>query len=807
MESLTKKNQTKKTNFGMIMAIYLAGIFMGAIDTGIVTPARTVIQNNLMVGDKTGIWMITIYTLAYAASIPIMGKLADKYGRKYIYLSCIFLFGLGSLLCGVSQELGSFSFLLFARVIQALGGGGIMPIATAEFGTTFPPEKRGMALGLVGGTYGVANIFGASAGSAILDLFGKNNWKFIFYVNLPITVFILVAGFIFLTNNREKEVKKTDIWGILILTSMVLSLMYGLKNIDFFNFLTTVANPNVYVFLIIFAVLLPIFILVEKKAEDPVMNLSYFTNPRIVVTLILSFVVGIVMMGMIFVPQFSENALKIASGSGGYFVIILGLFAGAGAPMSGTLIDKFGAKLILGLGFLVSAIGGLFLVFVTTNHPSTLTVVISLILIGLGMGFTIGTPLNYMMLENTKKEESNSALATLSLIRSVGTVIGPAIMIGFISHAGANVQTNVMGLFPTEIKVPALPYAEELTEKINELKANPNMKDKLANVEMPDLTSMTSVKIDMSSKGDYKMPEDLVDLMRSSDVTTITANSKTLTSRMFDEKNPEMIAKIQDGIQKGIDSMSSGMTDMDNTIAEMEKGSSGIGEGIKGMQTAVDSQKQALKQLEGLYATISKMSSTMPSTGTMPAMGTMPSTVTMPTMGAMPSTGKMPSTSKMPKSILEMIPEQVKSKMPESVLEQLKDVKSAKDVEKKIEELKTAIATLETKIADAQKSKVDMEKAVDSIKLAQKDMKDTISKMNTLKAAVPGAFETAKNDYLKAIDNISANIESEFQTTLNKGFKQVYLTVAIASIVALLILTLYTKKKEEECLGAVCSEE
>lgn len=795
------KNQTKKANFGMIMAVYLAGIFMGAIDTGIVTPARTVIQNNLMVDDKTGIWMITIYTLAYAASIPIMGKLADKYGRKYIYLSCIFLFGLGSLLCGVSQELGSFSFLLFARVIQAIGGGGIMPVATAEFGTTFPPEKRGMALGLVGGTYGVANIFGASAGSAILDLFGKNNWKFIFYVNLPITLFILVAGFVFLTNNREKEVKKTDVWGILILTSMVLSLMYGLKNVDFFDILTTVTSPNVYVFLIIFAVLLPFFILVEKKAEDPVMNLSYFTNPRILITLILSFVVGIVMMGMIFVPQFSENALKIASGSGGYFVIILGLFAGLGAPMSGTLIDKFGAKLILGLGFLVSAIGGLFLVFVTTNHPSTLTVVISLILIGLGMGFTIGTPLNYMMLENTKKEESNSALAALSLIRSVGTVIGPAIMIGFISHAGANIQTNVMGLFPSEIKVPALPYSEELTEKVNELKANPNMKDKLADVEMPDFASMTSVKIDMSGNGDYKMSEDLVEIMRSSDVTTITANSKILASRMFDEMNPEMSAKIQDGIQKGIDAMSSGVNDMNNTIAEMEKGSSGIGEGVKGMQTALDSQKQALKQLEDLYVTISKMSSTMPSTGTMPAMGAMPAT------GEMPSIGTMPSTSKMPKSIIEMIPEQVKSKMPESVLEQLKDVKSAKDVEKKIEELKTAITTMETKIAETQKSKADMEKGIDSIRSAQKDINDAISKMNIMKEAIPGTFETAKNDYLEAIDNISANIENEFQTTLNKGFKQVYLTVAISSIVALLILLLYVKKKDEEEMPEVAYAE
>lgn len=153
---------------------------MGALDTGIVTPARTLIQSDLGVDDQTGVWMLTIDTLAYAASIPVMGKLADRYGRKPVCLISITLFGLGSLLCGLSQDFGSFELLIIARAIQAIGGGGILPVATAEFGTSVPPEKRGMALGLVGGVYGIANIFGSSAGSLILDVFGAHNWQFIF---------------------------------------------------------------------------------------------------------------------------------------------------------------------------------------------------------------------------------------------------------------------------------------------------------------------------------------------------------------------------------------------------------------------------------------------------------------------------------------------------------------------------------------------------------------------------------------------------------------------------------------------------
>lgn len=656
--------KSKKSNMVLIMVIYLAGIFMGAIDTGIVTPARTVIQNNLLVDEKSGIWMITIYTLAYAASIPIMGKFADKYGRKYIYLLSISLFGLGSLFCGLSQNFGSFELLLAARCVQAIGGGGILPVATAEFGTTFPPEKRGMALGLVGGVYGIANIFGASAGSAILDLFGKNNWQFIFYVNIPITIFIVIAGIIKLPNTRESNVKKIDFLGISILTIMVLSILYGLKNIDFFNFGTTFTSSSVLPFLIVFVVLIPVFILAEKKAEDPVMNLSYFTNPRIIITLVVAFISGIILMGMIFVPQFSENALKVASGSGGYFVIILGLFSGIAAPLSGKLIDKLGAKIILGFGFLVSIVGSVFLVLVATENPNTITVVVSLVLIGVGIGFTIGTPLNYMMLDNTKKEESNSALATLSLVRSIGTAIAPAIMVGFLAHAGTAVQTNVMALLPKEAVMPDLPYAQELNQTMNKLKTDPMTKEKFKDINIPDLTAYKTVKINMNGNNG-KVPDNLLELMKASDVTTIVKNVKEFSNYMFEQMTPKIIQNAQNGIQSGISGISKGMDELNIAVSRIQEG----------------------PQNPGMVGTIQGM------------------------------------------------------------------------------------------------------------KMAQSQMKDAQNKMTVLKDAIPGAFKTAKDNYLSEIDKSKGIIEGEFQKTLNGGFKQVYLTVAISSVIALIILLFYKRQR------------
>lgn len=615
-ESATEAATTprgERKGYALVAVLYMLGLCMGALDMSIVNPARTVIQNTLGVDDSVGVWILTIYTLAYAVSIPIMGKLADRHGRKWIYLLCIFLFGAGSALCGLAQAVGSFELLIGARVIQALGGGGIMPVATAEFGTAFPEEKRGMALGIVGMIYGMASIFGPSIGSLILDIFGQEQWQFIFYVNIPICLVVFILGIAKLPNSKIDAVKPIDGLGILLLTLMTLSLMYGIKNINFFEFADSITSTDVYPFFIAFIVLLPLFILRERKAADPILSLKYFTDINILITLLCAILSGIIMMGTIFYPQFCENALFMKSGSGGYLIALLGLGSGVGAMTSGKLIDKYGVKPVLAAGFIGALAGSLFMAFVACSWPNIFTVCTTMILTGLGLGFTMGAPLNYMMLANTSDEESNSALATLSLVRSIGTAVAPSIMVAFVVHASMFMQDNLMAAMPDEVTVSPLPHAAELDQKLENLRSTEQGREMLEGIDIPSLDELTTIEVGMDDSADSdldaEVSEETLEQLQNSDVTTIIEACKAMSADMFAQMKPQLIEKVQDGMNEGISAMQSGLDEMDASLSRMEgspaaagiHATPAIGAAIAQMTESRNELAETLDQLKEAY--------------------------------------------------------------------------------------------------------------------------------------------------------------------------------------------------------------
>ncbi|MCX7921754.1 MAG: MFS transporter [Clostridia bacterium] len=432
----------KRENNTLVLVLFLLSIFMGAIDNGIVSPAREIIESGFGVGGNVGIWMITIYTLSFAVSMPIISKLSDRHGHKRIFTLSIILFGVGSLLCGLNNFFGNFQLFLAARVIQAIGAGGIMPIANTVIGLSFPEDKRGTALGFVGAVYGVATIVGPTLGSSILGAAGNENWGWIFFINIPICITILALSF-YMKNTRKDDLKPMDFAGSIVIAAAIASLMYALTNLDLFNIGVSIKDTKVYPYLIAFLILIPVLILVERRAKDPVLNLKYFKDRQMLVAFLLALIVGVGMMGMIFIPQFAENVLKIKAGTGGYMVTLLAVFSGISAPLSGKFLDKKGGRFVMILGFTFTILGTLILGYIATANLNFISLLAGLALLGFGIGFTLGAPLNYIVLQHVRENEGATALATMSLIRSIGVTVSPSIMIGFVLEAAKNLQTKL----------------------------------------------------------------------------------------------------------------------------------------------------------------------------------------------------------------------------------------------------------------------------------------------------------------------------------------------------------------------------
>ena len=459
----TAEDQQPKARYGAIAAVYLLGLFVGGLYIGMVIPARTVVQEAFGIDSAMGIWMINVYTLFYAAFIPIIGKLADRTGRKPIYIACVALFAAGSALCGLAGSVGGFALLLVGRIVQACGAGGMIPVANAEMGTAFPPEKRGMALGMAAGVMGVSNAVGSAVGSAILGLAGEGNWGMLFFVAVPACALILVMACALLPKSEARAHGKMDIAGSTLFATCVLALLVGIRGIDFAQFAQTFFSAGVLVPLAAAIALGAAFVAAERRAEDPIANLGYARIRQVRITMIVSFFIGCAINSMALIPELVEYALGLPAGEGGYYVAAIGIFAIVGPPLAGKLIDRHGPKPVLMFGLGVMTFGYALFAIMIGAFPSPVAFVIVLAVVGLGMGFAMGAPTNYMILAHTDEADSTQAIAAVTLIRQVGNTISPAILVSF-TVAGAGL-IGYQQMIACVVAFTALPFLTMLAYK------------------------------------------------------------------------------------------------------------------------------------------------------------------------------------------------------------------------------------------------------------------------------------------------------------------------------------------------------
>lgn len=416
--------------------LFTIGVFMAGLDNGIISTALTIIYESFGVSPSWGAWSITLYTLGIAISVPIIGKLSDNYGRRRLFIIEIALFGLGSLLVALSPN---FVFLLIARFIQAIGGGGIFIIGSSHILATMPKKKQGKALGLLGAMHGLSAVIGPNLGAVILKLTGT--WQWMFLINIPIALFLIIFGYLKIPETKAQQSKRLDLKGTALLTLSILTLMFGITNIDSSNMSESLLSISVYPLLLL-SIFLFIWLIkyeqyLEEIKEDPIFSANLLKQRQFQITLILGLFSGGFLAGIIFIPSYVQQVLNIPVENAGFWMTPLALASGLGAGLGGYLTDKLGAKLTVTISGVVGVIGFLmFPIFVTNG----LMFVIASILAGVGLGMMLGAPLNSLIGETAKESQYGSALGTLSLMRQIGLTLFPTIFAGFITSSTLKVE-------------------------------------------------------------------------------------------------------------------------------------------------------------------------------------------------------------------------------------------------------------------------------------------------------------------------------------------------------------------------------
>ncbi len=368
----------RETNVLIVTIAVFVATFMTAIEGTIVTTAMPTIVGSLH-GIEIMNWVFSIYLLTNAMFTPIYGKLADKIGRRSIFIFGTLVFIIGSAMCGFSNTMLT---LIISRAIQGIGAGAMMPVALTILADMYSAEKRAKMLGLNSTAWGIASVVGPLTGGVIVDTIG---WHWIFFINVPIgLVLIGLVSYYLVEEKQEKNNKKMDIQGSLFLMTMLLTLLLS------FQFLSE-SGFDLKVIGMLGATILSIFLFIraEKNAEDPVISLELFSSRIfIVVNLVAALISGFLMAVEVYIPMWMQGVLGYKAGLGGLVLAPLSILWVYGSSLVGRWMVQHSMKTVLLRTLGIALIGGVSLLVIPMKMPFIVFLVISGIT-GIGVGGTI----------------------------------------------------------------------------------------------------------------------------------------------------------------------------------------------------------------------------------------------------------------------------------------------------------------------------------------------------------------------------------------------------------------------------------
>lgn len=437
--ALQTTNQITGQRKWWAFATVLLTMFFSSMDQTVVSTAMPTI-----IGDLHGLnlyaWVFTAYMMGSSVTIPIYGKLSDVFGRKPFYLFGLIMFGIGS---AVSGQAHSMIELVLARAFQGIGAGAMMSMPRATVGDIFAPKERARWMGVIMAVFGISSIVGPALGGWITDSF---SWRWVFYINLPFAVLAILGVLFTLPRVRAEHRVKVDWLGSILLVVGLIPLLLG------FTWAGTKYAWGSSIELVLFiggAIVLMFFVFWERRAADPVLTPVLFKNRIFTTSIILGMLVAMTMFGsLMFLPIFVQGVIGLNAQDSGWVMTPMMVGFMVGSLVSGQVMSKTGRYKYLAWGSGAIIVVGSLLLNQMNVNTTWLTVMINMVVLGLGIGSLM--PLMNMVVQNAFPYKIMGTVnSTQQFVTSLGGVIASPI---FGSILDKNFSGKLSNTLPASLK-------------------------------------------------------------------------------------------------------------------------------------------------------------------------------------------------------------------------------------------------------------------------------------------------------------------------------------------------------------------
>ncbi|HEV3482691.1 MAG TPA: DHA2 family efflux MFS transporter permease subunit [Candidatus Acidoferrales bacterium] len=424
----------------LIAVVVALAAFMEVLDTSIANVALPYMAGSLGVSNDESTWVLTSYLVSNAIVLPISGWLVTVVGRKRLFMICLFIFTVSSLLCGIAPSLGA---LILFRVLQGAGGGGLQPLAQSILADSFPPEKRGLAFAVYGITVIVAPTIGPTLGGWITDSY---TWRWIFFINLPVGILALLLVLRFVEDppwaNRVKDaLARIDYIGISLLALGVGALQIMLdkgQEDDWFS------SRFILTFFILAATGLVSLFIWEWFAKNSVVDVRLFKNLNFLGANVMMFTLGVIYFSsLVLMPQYLQTLMGYTAETSG-FVLTAGsavlLFT---MPLIGVLSGKFQARYLIAFGWL-SLVLGFYYSAVRLDLDISFGVASAIRVVQvIGLPFLF-VPINLASYVGMPPEKSSSISGLINFMRNIGSSVGTSLVTTLIARRAQFHQVHLV---------------------------------------------------------------------------------------------------------------------------------------------------------------------------------------------------------------------------------------------------------------------------------------------------------------------------------------------------------------------------